>query len=67
LHQKLTFWNFIDIIVDGAQRRPLILRPSARFFIFEDKVRVEDFQGENLLVKKVSIRCDFLILSLTRL
>ena len=30
MHQKLTFWNFIDIIVGGALRRPLILRPSAR-------------------------------------
>ena len=39
MHQKLTFWNFIDIIVGGAVRRPLILRVAARFASGQAEVR----------------------------
>jgi hypothetical protein len=41
-----------------AERRkapPIDLRDAARFFIFKDKIRAEDFCSENLFGKKVCI------------
>jgi hypothetical protein len=53
-------------LVGGAQRRPLILRPSARFLPAvrhgargQNEVRAKDFFGYDLFSKKVIISCDF--------
>jgi hypothetical protein len=49
--------------VGGAQRRPLILPPWARFPASQNEVRAKDFSGNDLFSKRSLSLAIFLILS----